>query len=272
MINKTVHFIWLGEHEKPKQIKACFNSWMANLKEYKFQEWSLDNIPRDIFFVEKMIELKQWAFASDYLRLHILYNYGGIYLDTDMLVYKSFDPLLGTNFFIGQESDLTISAGIIGSVKNHYIIQECLNFYSFYNNPENFSLFLNNKITIPSIFTQVINACLVTENRNIQSIGNINIYPPEYFYPVKFSERSAVSSFIPSNQNTYTLHLWEASWHNEFQNLSHGKILKSLSMFFVQIREIKTDKFDYFLEYFKFFLKTILKLIFIKPSNKRSLI
>ncbi len=272
MINKTVHFIWLGEHEKPKQIKECFNSWVANLNEYKFQEWSLDTIPRDIYFVERMIELKQWAFASDYLRLYILYNYGGIYLDTDMLVYKSFDPLLDTNFFIGKESDLTISAGIIGSVKKHYLIKECLNLYSYYNNPENFSLFLNNKITIPFIFTQVVNAELISGITNSRQLSKINIYPSEYFYPVKFSERNTVSSFIPSSQNTYTLHLWEASWHNEFQNLSHGKILKSLSMFFVHIWEIKTDKFDYFLEYFKFFIKTMLKFIFIKSSNKRSLI
>ncbi len=272
MIDKTVHYIWLGEHEKPKQIKECFSSWKANLKGYKFQEWSLSNIPRDIFFVEKMIELQQWAFASDYLRVYILYNYGGIYLDTDMVVYKSFDPLLHTHFFIGKESDLTISAGIIGAIKNHYILKECLSLYSSYNNSESFSLFLSKKITIPLIITQVLNASLSTNGNNLEKIKNITIYPSEYFYPIKFSERNTVSSFVPTNQNTYTLHLWEASWHNEFENLNHGKILKSLTMFFIKIKAIKKDRFVYFLVYFKFLIKTMLKLLFVTPSNKRSLI
>jgi hypothetical protein len=56
-----------------------------------------------IDFVKEAVSLKKWAFEADYIRLYALYTEGGIYLDSDVLVQKSFDPYLANDFFTAVE-------------------------------------------------------------------------------------------------------------------------------------------------------------------------
>ena len=94
-IPKVIHYCWFGGHEKPKLINKCLETWKRYLKDYEIMEWNEENFNIDICsFTKEAYEDKKWAFVSDYCRLWVLYNYGGIYLDTDIEILKPLDDLL----------------------------------------------------------------------------------------------------------------------------------------------------------------------------------
>lgn len=99
MIPKIIHYIWFGKAKKSKVILDCIASWRIHLPEYEIKEWNELNTTFDCFYTKQAYLNKGWAFLSDYLRLKCIYEYGGIYLDTDMQVIKSFNPLLNEIFF-----------------------------------------------------------------------------------------------------------------------------------------------------------------------------
>ena len=156
MIPKKIHYIWLGGNKKNKLTEVCINSWYRCLEEYEIIEWNEESF--NLFelcsknrFLKKCYDLKLWAFVSDYLRLYILYNEGGIYLDTDVEVLDSFDSLLSNKLFLGYEDNGYIGTGIIGAEKGNPTIKRILDFYNneiwnvdFYNNPIIFKFLYDN--------------------------------------------------------------------------------------------------------------------------------
>ena len=91
MIPKKIHYCWFGREEKPLIVKKCIESWKNILVDYEIKEWNEDNFDININeFVRQAYESGKYAFVSDYVRVYALYNYGGIYMDTDVEVYKAF--------------------------------------------------------------------------------------------------------------------------------------------------------------------------------------
>lgn len=143
MIPKIIHYVWLGGGEPSDTIKMCIESWHKLLPDYEIMRWdeltyNLSQAPR---FVTECYHAKKWAFASDYIRLWVLNQYGGIYLDTDVEVRKSLDAFLENRFFIGtqtffvennrrqKELKTNLSIGVIGSEPRHPYLEDCLSFY-----------------------------------------------------------------------------------------------------------------------------------------------
>lgn len=92
MIPKVIHFCWLSNEPYPDLIKKCIESWKEKLPDYAIKKWDTTNFDvTSVPFVKEAYECKKWAFAADYIRLHALYTEGGIYLDSDVRVLKSFD-------------------------------------------------------------------------------------------------------------------------------------------------------------------------------------
>lgn len=103
MIPKIVHYCWLSEEPFPKIVKKCIETWHKILPDYDFMLWDLNRFPLDkCKWVKQAYQAKKYAFAADYIRLYALYHYGGIYLDTDVQVLKSYNDLLDLPYFIGQ--------------------------------------------------------------------------------------------------------------------------------------------------------------------------
>lgn len=140
MIPKILHYIWLGQGEQSNTIKKCIDSWKKHLPEYKFMLWdeqtyNINQAPR---FVQEAYQVKKWAFAADYIRTWALYQYGGIYLDTDTEVLKPLDKFLSNRFFIGtqvfvidktkkeKQNVVNLSMGVIGSEAKHPYLKECM--------------------------------------------------------------------------------------------------------------------------------------------------
>ena len=128
-IPKTIHYVWLGGKEKPKEIQRCMKTW-KRLSGYEFKEWNEKNIDIDSHpFLKKAIEQKQWAFASDYIRAWAIYNYGGVYFDTDVIVIRTIDDLLNNRAFVGYETPEFPFTAVFGAEKHHPFVKDLLDYY-----------------------------------------------------------------------------------------------------------------------------------------------
>ena len=99
-IPKIIHYCWFGKKDKPDIVNHCINSWKKVLDDYEIIEWNEDNFDVESnTYVKQAYESGKFAFVSDFVRIKALYDYGGIYLDTDVEVFKKFDDLLDNESF-----------------------------------------------------------------------------------------------------------------------------------------------------------------------------
>lgn len=128
MIPKIIHYCWMSKDTFPELIKDCLNSWQKNLSDYKIIEWNSDNFDYNkIAYTKEAMQKKKYAFVSDYVRLYVLYKYGGIYLDSDIKVLKSFNDLLDNKAFTGFESNQRMGVWLLASEKTILFSKKCLN-------------------------------------------------------------------------------------------------------------------------------------------------
>ena len=135
-IPKKIHYCWFGNNELPEEQKKYIETWKKHCPDYEIKEWNEKNFDiNSNKYVKEAYEAKKFAFVSDYVRLHALYNEGGIYMDTDIEVLKSFDVFLKHTAFIGFEDLKHIGTGVIGAEKGNKWIRLLLKDYdniSFY--------------------------------------------------------------------------------------------------------------------------------------------
>jgi len=139
MIPKIIHYVWLGNAPLPEDMQKCMDSWKKWMPEYQLMTWDDEAILEiDSVFVREALEEKKWAFASDVIRLYAIYKYGGIYMDTDVMVYRSFDPLLQNKAFIGRENsmhqigktmEVYLTTCCFGAELGNPFIKRCLDYY-----------------------------------------------------------------------------------------------------------------------------------------------
>ena len=221
-IPKIIHYCWFGGKPKGKLVDECLDSWKKILPDFEINEWNESNYSSDSFFFNECIAKSKYAFASDYARFDILYKLGGIYMDTDMLVLKPLNNLLNTDCFFGFETENNISCGIIGSMEEDSFISIILKEL----NSVISGTYFNNYTIV-----QVVNK--LYRNLNNWDSENIAIYPIEYFYPYPYGSDGNPLSY--QSKNTYTIHLWSASWMNDYQRsqllLAQGKKREARRLF-----------------------------------------
>lgn len=101
MIPKIIHYVWLGGGAKTPSVKRCIESWKKTMPDYQIKEWNESNFDLDsVVWTKEAIQKKKWSLASDYIRHYAIYTEGGIYMDTDVMVYKSFDEFLNFSFLL----------------------------------------------------------------------------------------------------------------------------------------------------------------------------
>ena len=208
-IPKTIHYVWVGGSDKPKDIKRCMKTWKKHLKDYKIIEWNESNFDINSHpFVKKAYEAKKWAFVSDYIRAYVLYNYGGIYIDTDILVLDNFDKLLNNKAFVGFENNEHPFTATFGCIKNHPLLKDILDYY---DNLKDYSFNFNDNNTI-SVSDILINkyGC---------KIGNIEQTLKE---DIKVYKDDILCN--PSI-NSITIHIFTGTWLQNKKSLKY-KIVK----------------------------------------------
>ena len=206
MIPKKIYYCWFGGKPLPKMAIKCINSWKKYLKDYEIVEINENNfdVSQNIY-TKEAYENKKFAFVTDYVRLYVLYNNGGIYMDTDVEVIKNLDEFLVHTAFSGFENENFVPTGIMASEQNNKIIKELLDYYDnrhFVLNDGTLDLTTNTEI-ITNIFKQ---KGLVMNNKK-QIIDGFALYPNDYFCPVSHEDHK-----LKKTINTYTIHWFAGSW------------------------------------------------------------
>ncbi len=247
MIEKKIHYVWFG-NRKPEKVLKCIESWKKLLPDYEIFEWNertfdvQKEIKENKFFRE-CYKRKLWAFVSDYIRVKVLYEYGGIYLDTDMEIIKDITPLLNkeTELFLGYENDFVMSFGIVGVIPRHKIFKRFLEFYQ--NDIWNSPLYI-----VTGILTKILKE--EYKEKNLTENG-IKIYSKEYFYPFNHDEEFSQECIT---QNTYAIHWWGKSWNKnpkvyflKYKHLPFWKkypkhICKLINFYFMKYLNIFKEK------------------------------
>ena len=205
-IPKIIHYCWFGGKEKPSKVQKCIDSWHKYLNDYEFIEWNESNFNINCNkYVKQAYENKKFAYVSDYARINALYQYGGIYMDTDVMVYKSFDDLLDNKCILGFEEENYIATSFMASIPKHDLIKEFIDRYEgieFYNEDNSLDLTTN-----VQRLTDILENKGLIRNDKYQQIEDISIYPQEYFSPYDYG-----NCIRKNTENTYCEHLFLVSW------------------------------------------------------------
>ena len=199
MIPKKIHFIWVGGKEKPKDIQKCMKTWKKHLKNYEIIEWNESNFDIESHpFAKAAYEAKKWAYVSDYIRAYVIYNEGGIYLDTDVLILDNFDKFLNNRAFVGFEHPDFPFTAVFGAEKNHPLVKDMLDYYDKLDKFE-FNFQNNNTISVSDI---LVNDYGCLKNNEFQVLReDIAVYP-DYIL------------CNPSSESV-SIHVFNGSWLDE---------------------------------------------------------
>lgn len=213
MIPKTIHYCWFGRNPKPALAEKCIKSLKKYCPDYDIIEWNEDNydLSATPLYVRQAYEAKKWAFVTDYVRLYVVYEHGGIYLDTDVEIVKTFDGLLNEYAFFGFEYGAYIATGLgFGSEKGNPVLMSMMSDYA----------------DIPFILpdgTYDLTACPVRNSKclieqglqlddSMQRVCNCLILPSEYLCPYDGRTKE-----LHVTDNTVSIHWYSGSWVPESQ-------------------------------------------------------
>lgn len=214
MIPKVINYCWFGGGPLPGSVKLNIDSWKKFCPDYKIIQWNEKNFDVNKYcFAREAYEKKKWAFVSDVARLDIIYKHGGIYLDTDVELIKSLDPVLNAQSYFACEDRFSVNTGLgFGSVKKNEFILSNLKEYKnkhFINSDGSL-----NKILCVDVTTHLLSLMGFKANESKQIINGMVIYPSSYFCPIQLGHRNnKVSS------NTISIHHYSASWKEASDNI-----------------------------------------------------
>lgn len=212
-IPKKIHYVWVGGNEFSKDIKRCMKTWQKYLSDYEIIEWNENNF--DIAahpFCQKAYEEKKWAFVSDYIRAYVIYNEGGIYLDTDIILLDNFDKFLDHEAFVGFENKDNPFTAVFGATKGHPFVKKILDYY---DNLDSYSFNFedNNTLSVSSI---LINDYNCQRNNKFQILkDDIAVYPD--------------NTFCNPSKNSVSIHIFTGTWLTDKRSIKY-KFIKWLKL------------------------------------------
>ena len=207
-IPKIIHYCWFGKNEMPLKEKECVAGWKKFYPDYEFKIWNEDNFDYNkCIYARQAYERGYYAFVSDYVRAKVLYEYGGIYLDTDVKIIKKL-PNVPEKGFLGFERRKFIGTAVMAAEPESELIAELLDYYEQHE-------FVQQKGYIDSIANVSIltDICrrkgLIPDGRK-QKIEGFEIFSRELFYPKKLNENT-----FETTGETCAIHMCSNSWMTE---------------------------------------------------------
>lgn len=209
MIPKTIHYCWFGRGKKPHLIRKCIASWRKIMPDYEIKEWNEDNFDINaVPFVKQAYEERKWAFVADYCRFHACYHEGGIYLDTDVEVFRHFDDFLHHKFFAGTEwrkyekgDFVTVDASAFGCEKHHWYARQCMEFY--HDKPFRLADGSIPGGVVQVVATRVLEPHGYRRENNTQQVKDVMVFDTTYF---------ANKTTATNKTRLYSLHHFDGSW------------------------------------------------------------
>ncbi len=226
MIPKKIHYCWFGGNPLPELALKCIESWKKYCPDYEIIEWNESNY--DIHknkYMSQAYDNKKWGFVPDYARLDIIYEHGGIYLDTDVEIIKPLDTLLELDAFAGVEQDsVYVAFGLgFGAHPQNPTIKAIRDYY------DTITFIKDGEIDItpaPKVNSIILGELGYVFSKGITKCETLTVFPSEYFCPINYTTNE-----LSITDKTYSIHHYSASWYNETQRyalkIKHkiGKIL-----------------------------------------------
>lgn len=206
MIPKKIHYCWFGKGEKPKKAQKCIASWKKYCPDYEIIEWNEDNFDVSRYpYATYCLAEKKYAFLSDFVRLVVVNEHGGIYFDTDVELIRSVDGLLTYDAFYGFENDSFVATGLgFGAVKGHETVREMMNRYMALEPDANGVYPL---VGCPRLNTEVLLRFGLVQNGNEQTVGGAKIFESDYFNPY-----DDPTGRLKLTDHTVSIHWYSKSW------------------------------------------------------------
>lgn len=270
MIPKKIHYCWFGEQPIPKKDLECINSWIKFFPDYEIIQWNESNFNINICsYVKEAYDKKKWAFVSDFVRIYVLYEYGGIYFDTDVEVIKKFDDIIEKGPFMGVEQfqpSCMVNPGIgMAAIPKMKLFEEILN--SYYNSEFIDENGIVSNYTIVSRVTDILLKHGLKSDDRIQFVFDITIYPKEYFCPLDYD-----TNILNITDSTYSIHWFKASWFDNKMKLRKNRCIKIRKLFGKNVGNIICNIYIKFSVWFEYIengnTKVLLKRLSQKIKNK----
>ena len=179
MIPMTIHYCWFGRGEKPKLAKKCIESWKKYCSDYEIIEWNEDNYNvNSTPYTSYCYKTRKWAYLSDYARLDIVYQNGGVYFDTDVELIASIDALLNNEAFVALEDAETVATGLgFGAIKGSKYIEAMKAQYD-YEREEDVRV-----TSCPDLNTKALLPFGLQQDGSLQNIKGLLVLPVDYMNP-----------------------------------------------------------------------------------------
>jgi len=219
MIPKKIFYVWGAYDDKKRDVLACMQSWRQNCQDYEIVEINENSVEYFDFQKElqqnkwfrTVFEKKMWAYVADYIRVKVLYDNGGIYLDTDVTVIKNFDKFLNDPAFVGIQCSGRwnyVEPAILGAQRGNKFLHEITEFY-------NDEIWTQPIYTMPQIFEHYLQRMYniyrfpPKQKQTLIKTNDIYIYPERIFIPFEFGQK-----FSPEcvEKDTHTIHWFGGSW------------------------------------------------------------
>ena len=240
MIEKTIHYVWLGSKKIPENFVVFIDNWRRLHPDWKIIKWNEDNYDcENNEWIKLAIEQENYSLAADVIRSNVLLNYGGVYLDTDIELFKPLDEFADENdFFIGYETDLWFGCAVLGAKKGHAIMREV---YARYLTPcekidesSNMLCVLNFSAAIKRLYDVKLDG----KTKKIED--NTKLFSTDYFFPQHY-----ITHKTKMTDNTAAMHHYSSTWHSKgksigikFARLTRILLGKRIFMCFEKIARI----------------------------------
>lgn len=214
MIPKKIHYCWFGKNPKPRLAEKCISSWKKICPDYEIIEWNEDSFDvRKYPYAKYCLENKKYAFLSDFVRLAVIAEQGGIYFDTDVELIRRLDDLLGYEAFYGFENNEYIASGLgFGAEKRHVTVLKMMEEYcGLLKEDGTFEL-----TGCPILNTSALEKLGLQRNGKKQVVRGAHVFPADYFNPFEDA-----TGLLRTTENTYSIHWYAKSW------MSRRKIIRS---------------------------------------------
>ena len=234
-IPKVIHYCWFGKKEIPAQFLKYMESWKIHCPEYEIVRWDENNY--DVSksrYMKQAYDAGKWAFVSDYARLDIIYQYGGIYLDTDVEIIKNLNDLLYDEMYCGFEQNNYINFGLgYGAVQGHAVLADLI---EQYNNMDFLKEDGQYNQTACAVYQleEMIKLGFCVSNV-YQCMNKIAVYPSEVFAP-----QNLLGDEMHITENTYSIHHYSSTWWNNEEAISMNELKKNLQMYKTRIGNCET--------------------------------
>ena len=227
MIPKIFHLCWLSGDPYPKKIEFCINSWKKYNPDYEVMIWDAKRFDVNTLpWTKQAFEAKKYAFVADYIRLYAVYNYGGIYLDSDVEVIKSFDDVLDLPYFVGSETEETsLELAAFGAEKGMPWVKTAMEWYQgrhFIKEDGSMELEVQPKIMSRVLGSKYTWTPVDKKEEVTEDSDKLFIFPCEWFSAHPFSDKGGCEYKV--TKNTHSIHHYAGQWRDE--DYDGGKLHK----------------------------------------------